>query len=598
MNPILQSAFLKALGWALLDSLWQMGVVWLLYLLVTRKGKNFTANQRHNFALCSLTAGSAWLLISFLINVFAGRPRLLSTTPFFLGAAQGRLEPLLPLISTGYLVVALCLIGRLYQQVAYTRKLSTEGLKRADPEIRVFLQRLAGEMGITKPVRVWISRLVETPLTVGFWKPVILLPVSIVNNLTLKQTESILLHELYHIQRNDFLMNLLIAVSDIILFFNPFARFFKDVIQREREHRCDDMVLQYRYDAGMYAQALLILEQQRPGKPVADAVSMAATGSNRFVLLARVKRLLTGETVPEPVSQRLAAFLFSALFLAYVGWQTPAVDMAAMLPSIVTGASTTVNESAIEASQSFATAVAPEIKPPSPDAGKLKAKKAPGSETNDGRPSGSESIESRLAEVIVSTRVEEMLTEAKTLAGITFVTTAQAPEYSLSISPETIAVPPVPGEPMHPFVPSSSFYYKITEDTALPEKSLESLRLSTPALVKSLSLIKDSDWIEIEQILRDKGQTLNLPKLQLELSKAVAEIDWKGITKELEDSGDQASDQIQKYREEAVNRYLRFQQEKAEKAGRQRLAAEEMLRERLHQKSPAAPKSPRKIVNI
>ena len=305
MGPVLQSAFLKALGWSLIDSLWQMGVVWLIYLAITRSGKRFNAELRHNLALLSLAAGSGWFMFSLIYNTFSGRPGTVAGFSNIPGEFPDKLELILPWLSVAYLVVATILAIRLYKQLSYTKTLSTKGLRKADPEIRVFLQHLAAQMGLKKEIRVWISELVETPLTVGFWKLVILLPVSIINNLSLKQTESIILHELYHIQRNDFLMNLLIAVADIVLFFNPFARFFKDVIQREREHRCDDIVVQFRYDATLYAQALLILEKQRPGSNHHHKISLAATGDKKMLLLARVKRLLTGETVASHQGQKV-----------------------------------------------------------------------------------------------------------------------------------------------------------------------------------------------------------------------------------------------------------------------------------------------------
>ena len=116
-------------------------------------------------------------------------------------------------------------------------------------------------MGIKKDVRMWFSDLVDTPLTIGFWKPVILLPVAAINHLSLQQAEAIILHELNHIKRNDYFINFLIACMDIILFFNPFVRVLTNIIKSERENSCDDMVLQFRYDAGHYASALLLLEK-------------------------------------------------------------------------------------------------------------------------------------------------------------------------------------------------------------------------------------------------------------------------------------------------------------------------------------------------
>jgi hypothetical protein len=57
-----QSAFLRALGWSLIDSVWQMGILWLLYLGITSNGRRFDASKRHSLALLSIAGGSAWFL--------------------------------------------------------------------------------------------------------------------------------------------------------------------------------------------------------------------------------------------------------------------------------------------------------------------------------------------------------------------------------------------------------------------------------------------------------------------------------------------------------------------------------------------------------
>ena len=118
-------------------------------------------------------------------------------------------------------------------------------------------------MGISRKVSVWISQHIDVPATIGFIKPVILIPFASLNNLSGDQLEAIILHELSHIKRNDYLINIMVAVIETILFFNPFVVLLSKVIKRERENCCDDFVLQYRYDPHSYAYALLRLEQSR-----------------------------------------------------------------------------------------------------------------------------------------------------------------------------------------------------------------------------------------------------------------------------------------------------------------------------------------------
>ena len=165
MNAVLQSAFLKALGWSLVNSLWQMGIVWLLYQLITRNGTKFSAEKRHNLALLSQFTGSVWFLVTFIINIIyiaEGKSvTLFSTGSYFGSTISMAVEALLPWLSLIYLVIAASLLFRLSSHLTSTRTLASKGLSKANPEIRVFMQQLGTQMGIKKPISVWISSIVE-----------------------------------------------------------------------------------------------------------------------------------------------------------------------------------------------------------------------------------------------------------------------------------------------------------------------------------------------------------------------------------------------------------------------------------------------------
>jgi len=111
-------------------------------------------------------------------------------------------------------------------------------------EWRLFVQQLAQQLGIKKTVRIYLSGSITSPLTLGFWKPVILVPLASINHLTTKQVEAVLLHELAHIKRYDYLYNIILSVIEAVLFFNPFTQLISKQLKRERENCCDDWVLQ------------------------------------------------------------------------------------------------------------------------------------------------------------------------------------------------------------------------------------------------------------------------------------------------------------------------------------------------------------------
>jgi hypothetical protein len=137
-----------------------------------------------------------------------------------------------------------------------------------------------------KTVTIWVSDHVLSPVTVGYLKPVILIPVAAINNLTPHQLEAVILHELSHIHRNDYFFNLVISFIKTILYFNPFVKLLVKSIEKERELSCDEMVLQFRYKPSEYASALLRIEQNNRRQMV-----LAATGKNHD-LLHRIEAIL------------------------------------------------------------------------------------------------------------------------------------------------------------------------------------------------------------------------------------------------------------------------------------------------------------------
>src|SRR4030095_9500964 len=156
-------------------------------------------------------------------------------------------------------------------------------------------------MGIHKPVHIYVSDLITSPVTIGFLKPIIWMPIAALTNLTQKQVEAVLLHELSHIRRYDYLINLLISFIRTILYFNPFVRLFAKTIERERERSCDEMVIQFEYDPHGYASALLILEKNNL---IRSTIAVAASGQRRD-LLYRIEKILGIEKRKTPDFRRL-----------------------------------------------------------------------------------------------------------------------------------------------------------------------------------------------------------------------------------------------------------------------------------------------------
>lgn len=601
MNLVNQSAFLKALGWSLLDSLWQMGALWLIYVLLTANGRKFNARQRHTLALLSLAGGSGWFLITLIINFYkaAAAPEVITLVvnagemaPAVKGDMATWLEPVLPFLSVAYLLITAGLFFRFYHQYRSTRRLFHQGLQKANPELRVFLQQAVQHMSIHRKVNIWLSSLVDTPLTIGFWKPIILLPIAAVNNLSIEQTEAIILHELNHIRRNDYLVNLLIACTDIILFFNPFAQLFSGIIRREREHSCDDMVLQFRYDASQYARALLTLEQNRAaGSP---ALAVAATGNNTL-LLNRVKRMLTKEPVTVALNQKLVAWLLSAFLIGFIGWYNPG---RAIVTTIKETAVTAPESPVIEYVADISTPVlpAPASPKPVPEA-QAPAADFAGVQDTDNQQEEADLALDNLDEIDAddhSTLGHELVQFAAQQGQIaqnmvSFVQTKEMRDYSMQAAKEALAS--VGSIHTHPFVPGNSFIVQILEDTLLPKKYTMTLaeKEARESLDKALMALKQIDWQKLEKGLTATGEnTVDIEQLQSEIKKALKEVDWKKVNKETEVAIAEARREMAEEQAALRLQMERYNQARQEKQARQQQVQYQILMDRLGENQKAA----------
>lgn len=183
------------------------------------------------------------------------------------------------------------------------------------------VNRLCQQLTITRLVKVNFSEWVDVPCITGFLKPVILLPVSITCTLSAEEIEAILLHELAHVKRNDYLLNFIQQVIGILLFFNPFARLISKIIHQERENSCDDMVVQAADRPFIYAQALLKLEEN---KQYQWQLALAAT-TKKYELLNRIERIMKTKTQTVNIRPVLITVLALTCAISSIAWLNPEI---------------------------------------------------------------------------------------------------------------------------------------------------------------------------------------------------------------------------------------------------------------------------------
>jgi len=150
------------------------------------------------------------------------------------------------------------------------------------------LLQLAAQLRIKQTIRLLESGIAKVPMVIGHLKPVILIPIGLINSLNTDEVEAILIHELAHIRRRDYLVNLLQSFMEIIFFFNPAVLWISQLIKTERENCCDDLAIAQSRNAENYIRALLSCEEYKAGGP---NYAMAFPGSKN-TLLARVKRMV------------------------------------------------------------------------------------------------------------------------------------------------------------------------------------------------------------------------------------------------------------------------------------------------------------------
>jgi hypothetical protein len=420
-----------------------------------------------------------------------------------------------------YLVAIVFLFFRFISQYRYTQHVTTNAVHKLQPQLRMYVRQIAARMGIKKEIRVWLSEIIDTPMTIGFWKPVILMPIASINGLNTQQVEAILLHELAHIRRNDYLVNLMVATIDVILFFNPFSLLFTSTIRRERENSCDDLVLQFEYNPHAYASALLTIEQKRI---MNVALGMAATGKNNRMLLDRVKRILN-QPVSTRYNNRIVGHLFAGLLLAFIAWSNPGnVIVRTILNSDTkdVAVASGENKDAVFVSN--------------PIAEEKKEKKAPKHKSAyDVKLQYASMTEKEQQDVLSDVATQVAFDAAEYIpTSLQAVQAAIDEMRDFSITEQlTTERPPIATVTGTPYVPSTSFSYYF-QDSTKPGVVILSTeeKAANESLRKALRALEEVDWTTLEKQLKESGDKIDIRKLQQEIKKSLKSVDWEKVNAE------------------------------------------------------------------
>ncbi|MCE1205737.1 MAG: M56 family metallopeptidase [Holophagaceae bacterium] len=295
----------QILGWTLIHFLWQglaLGLAAWLGLVLLRGA---SARARYGLACaCLLLMVAAPAATAFLLQhqassaplaplsvaVEAAAPANAAAMAPLTQRVKAALDPALPWLLAGWAMGVLLLSTRFLGSWIRVQRLRRRSASPVPSEWHLVLSRLCRELKLSRTVRLLQSAAVEVPTALGWLRPVILLPACALAGLSPLQLEAILAHELAHIRRGDFLVNLLQSLVEVLLFYHPAVWWLSARIRTEREHCCDDVAADLVGDPLLLARALTDLEALRAVEPApTPKLALAATGGS---LMHRIRHLL------------------------------------------------------------------------------------------------------------------------------------------------------------------------------------------------------------------------------------------------------------------------------------------------------------------
>jgi bla regulator protein BlaR1 len=289
----------NAIGWSLLDFVWQgaaIGCATALLLSIMRQAR---PGLRYLVACAGLLLCAAWPtfeLFHRLVGANAGLLETMRAEHIIIGTAvqsssslQRMLQQHLSWIVAGWAACALALALRLGLGLAWVQRIE-RNTPAPDPAWQARIERMAAQFGITRSVRMRIVADLASPITAGWWRPVVLMPAALMSGMPQELLEALAAHELAHIRHHDYLVNLLQNVIETVLFYHPAVWWISGQIRIEREQMADDFAARQLGEPRRLALALSELERFQFSH---HHLAQAANGGH---LMSRIKRLVQSDT--------------------------------------------------------------------------------------------------------------------------------------------------------------------------------------------------------------------------------------------------------------------------------------------------------------
>ncbi|MFD2035648.1 M56 family metallopeptidase [Belliella marina] len=311
INEVIPDNYLYAIGWMLVHSLWQISGLGLLLWLVLEFYHKKSASFKYwtsVFVLFLLVLGSIGTAIFYFEpqeKITAANEPIFAddngfhpisdleipphTTKSNFEAISSQIEKRIPTLVNLWLIGAVLFMIKFASSLAELRSLDFRPKNTIGEKWEETLADISSRLKIKQRVQIFQTKFVDTPVTYGILKPVILIPTGLIFKVSPAQLEAIIAHELAHIKRHDYLINLIQSVMEVVFFFHPVFWYINSIIKTERENTCDDLAISVGIKARDLAEALVIIVNH--AKQTQPELAMAAA-KPKTPTLDRIKRIM------------------------------------------------------------------------------------------------------------------------------------------------------------------------------------------------------------------------------------------------------------------------------------------------------------------
>ncbi len=317
LSDLLNESIVNALGWTIFHILWQGALIALftgfLLRILNRKSSqlrylialssllliiglsvfNFSDNYKNNGLSLNqdITASNEFVSSpEFPFKVFSNSDNEISNLDIIKRIFNGidNLSDYFPLIVSLWFAGVIIFLIRFVYSYLYIGRLRTFGTLDIQDKLLKKFDKIRNELHVKRTVRFIESTLIKVPVVLGYLKPVVLIPTEILSGMPMNQIEAIIAHELAHIRRNDYIINVIQTIIETVFFFHPAVWYLSSKISNERENCCDDIALTVCDGSLIYAKALVSIQDLSLRKHYA---AVAFSGRKKH-LLNRIKRMI------------------------------------------------------------------------------------------------------------------------------------------------------------------------------------------------------------------------------------------------------------------------------------------------------------------